>query len=78
LSKKKARVEEINLILSRPIERRTSGNGRRRLIEEKLHLEKALVELETALYAPQSSEAKSGADSRGLGLEQLSSLRCRS
>src|SRR5437773_6321116 len=41
---KKARIEEINLILNRPIPKGSSSAGRRRLIEEKLHLEQAIGE----------------------------------
>ena len=44
--KKKARIEEINLILNQPMPKGSSGAGRRRLIEEKLHLEQAVAELQ--------------------------------
>jgi hypothetical protein len=44
--KKKARIEEINLILNRPMSKGSSNAGRRRLIEEKLHLEQDIAELQ--------------------------------
>ena len=44
--KKKARIEEINLILNQPIPKGSSSAGWRRLIEEKLHLQQAVAELE--------------------------------
>lgn len=44
--KQKARIEEINLILNRPMPKGSSSAGRRRLIEEKLHLEQAVAELQ--------------------------------
>jgi hypothetical protein len=47
--KKRARIEEINLIISRPLPKGSSARHRRTLIEEKLHLELAISELEVAL-----------------------------
>jgi hypothetical protein len=47
--KKRARVEEINLIIGRPLPKGGSAQQRRNLIEEKLHLELAISELEVAL-----------------------------
>jgi hypothetical protein len=44
--KRKARIEEINLILDQPMPKDISGVGRRRLIEEKLHLEQTVAELQ--------------------------------
>ena len=46
---KRARVEEINLIISRPSPKGGSAPHRRNLIEEKMHLERAISELEVAL-----------------------------
>ena len=46
---KRARVEEINLIISRPSPKGGPAPHRRNLIEEKMHLERAISELEVAL-----------------------------
>jgi hypothetical protein len=47
--KRRARLEEIKLIISRPLPKGGSAQHRRNLIEEKLHLELAISELEVAL-----------------------------
>jgi hypothetical protein len=49
--KKRARVEEINLIVSRPLPGGGSAQNRRDLIEERLRLELAITELKSAAKA---------------------------
>ena len=44
--RKKARIEEINLILAQPRQRGQTSGSIRKLIEERLHLEQAVAELE--------------------------------
>ena len=56
--RKKARIEEINLMLAQP---RPSGHptgSKRRLIEERLHLEQAVAELEREDGRLQSQTAR--------------------
>jgi hypothetical protein len=47
--KRRARLEEIKLIISRPLPKGGSAQHRRNLIEEKLQFELAISELEVAL-----------------------------
>ncbi len=53
--KKRARVEAIDQIIRRPLPKGGSIGRRQRLIEQKLHLEKAIHELQTALQAHERS-----------------------
>ena len=47
IRQKRARMEEINLILARPVIKGVTTGSIRRLIEERLHLDEAVAELET-------------------------------
>jgi len=55
--KKKARIEEINLILAQPRPSGHPAGSRRRVIEERLHLEQAVAELEREDRRLQSQNA---------------------
>lgn len=50
IRKKKARIVEINLVLSQPLRPGVTAGSRRRLIEERIHLEQAVEELETEVH----------------------------
>lgn len=52
------RVEEINLVLNRSAPTTPSNRGRRRLIEEKLHLEQCIAELQVELQSKDRHEAE--------------------
>lgn len=55
--KKRVKIEEITLIISRPLPQNASIQHRRNLIEQKLHLEKVVSELETELRLEQYRRA---------------------
>lgn len=57
IRKKKAKIEEIRLIYSQPPRPGANPGSRRRLIEERLHLEDAVAELETELKRLEFEEA---------------------
>lgn len=48
--RKRARIEEINFICSQPIRKGVNPASRRQLIEERLHLEQAVEELEREVH----------------------------
>jgi hypothetical protein len=56
--KKKARIEEINLILAQPIPKSATTNSRRRLIGERLHLGQEVSELERGVARLESPTAR--------------------
>lgn len=56
--RKRARLEEINLIFSRPLPKGGSSQPQRNLIEEKLHLELAISNEKLALDAEESRRAE--------------------
>ena len=56
--KRRARVEEIRVIITRPLPKGGSAERRRNLIEEKLHLELAISELEIALRDEERTRAE--------------------
>ena len=57
IRKKKARIVEIDLILAQPLAPGVTAGWRRRLIEERLHLEEAVAELEREICRLQFEEA---------------------
>jgi len=57
IRRKKARIEEIRIICSQPPRPGINPGSRRRLIEERLHIEDAVAELETELKRLEFEEA---------------------
>jgi hypothetical protein len=57
IRQKRARMEEINLILARPVMKGVTAGSIRRLIEERLHLEEAVAELEAEKQRLQFQDA---------------------
>jgi hypothetical protein len=58
IPRNRVRVEEINLILNRSVPTTSSNRGRSRLIEEKLHLEQCIAELQVELRSKDCHEAE--------------------
>ncbi|MCU1303592.1 MAG: hypothetical protein JWQ87_3876 [Candidatus Sulfotelmatobacter sp.] len=58
IRKKRAKIEEINLICAQPPRKGVTQGSRRRLIEERLHLELAVSELENEIRRLQFQESE--------------------